>query len=254
MIKKSLLLLSFITSGVMAQDDFIEFGSAQYITSTDTLPYRLLSPKIPDPKRKYPLIVFLHGAGERGNDNNSQLGYIAPLFINLDNRLKFPCYVLAPQCPSGDQWAAYDRSNFTYKFQSQPTQAMQRLIELLGMIEKQYPIDTQRIYITGLSMGGFGTWDLLARFPKRFAAAVPICGGADLTTVHAFKYLPIWCFHGAKDSVVPVEKSREIINEIRRLGGKPKYTEYPDIDHNSWEPAFKEEKLLQWLFLQKSKP
>ena len=135
-----------------------------------------------------------------------------------------------------------------------PTRPMQLFIQLLDKVLKEYPIDPARIYVTGVSMGGFGTWDLLARFPTRFAAAVPICGGGDESTAAKIKHVPIWAFHGALDHTVPPEKSRSMIQALQRAGGLPGYTEYPDIEHNSWVWAYRDPHLMVWLFKQKLAP
>jgi predicted peptidase len=127
---------------------------------------------------------------------------------------------------------------------------MAMVIELIAKIEKEFPIDRSRIYVTGLSMGGYGTWDLIARFPHRFAAAVPVCGGGDPETASQIKHIPLWAFHGALDNVVPPGQSRVMVRALQDAGGTPGYTEYPDVKHDSWVYAFREPHLLPWLFNQ----
>jgi predicted peptidase len=124
-------------------------------------------------------------------------------------------------------------------------------LELLNMIEDNYPIDPDRIYVTGISMGGYAAWEALIRHPQRFAAAIPVCGGGDVSHADRVKNIPVWAFHGADDPVVPVECSRSMIKMIKNAGGQPLYTEYPGAGHNSWDRAYAEPELLSWLFSQK---
>ncbi|MGE3805775.1 MAG: dienelactone hydrolase family protein [Gemmataceae bacterium] len=211
-----------------------------------TLPYRLLKPKKIEAKQKYPLVVFLHGAGERGNDNEKQLIHGVGNFVeNLD---KHPCFLVAPQCPSGQKWADWSAKG---PQTPEPTEPCRLVLELIAKLQKDLPVDSKRIYITGLSMGGFGSWDLIARQPDLFAAAVPICGGGDAKTAEKIAKIPIWCFHGDKDTAVKVERSREMIEALKKAGGKPKYTEYPGVGHSSWVPAYKDPEMHDWLFSQK---
>ena len=128
---------------------------------------------------------------------------------------------------------------------------MEMLIQMMEKIAIEYPIDHTRIYITGVSMGGFGTWDLLARLPYRFAAAVPICGGGDIDIIEKIKHVPIWAFHGADDETVPPEGTRKLIQELWDAGAYPGFTEFPGVGHTSWHQAYKEPHLMPWLFKQK---
>jgi predicted peptidase len=192
----------------------------------------------------------MHGAGERGNDNEVQINHIKELFLDPDNRSRHACYVIAPQCPQKTMWATHHREGNRLIMKDKPTTPMQLLIELISKIEKEFPVDRSRIYITGLSMGGYGTWDLIARFPNRFAAAIPICGGGDTKTAETIKQIPLWAFHGALDGVVPPNQSRAMIKATQDAGGKPGYTEYPGVEHDSWVYAYREPYLLPWLFDQ----
>jgi predicted peptidase len=227
-----------------------DFGKDIFIQNGDSLPYRLLKP-LAVSQQNFPLVIFLHGAGERGNDNEVQIRHITELFLNDKNRMNYPCYVVAPQCPKGEMWAKYDGEIATMKLRKTPTIAMSLVIALIDSIIDKYPIDRSRIYITGLSMGGFGTWDLVSRYPDKFAAAVPICGGGDASMAGALKNLPIWVFHGSKDRIVSPKHSRKMIAALQEAGGLPGYTEYPDVEHNSWVNAYREPILLEWLFKQK---
>ncbi len=211
------------------------------------LPLRLLKPEHYDPKEKYPLVLFLHGAGERGTDNDKQLIHGVREFAKEENRKKYPCFVIAPQCPTGDRWADWSAK----RLPDQPLPPMRLVIEMLKKAQKEYSIDPQRIYVTGLSMGGFGTFDLIERHPDWFAAAVPICGGGDVSAAPKIAKIPLWIFHGAKDKVVPVTNSRDMVEAVKKAGGHPRYTEYPDAGHDSWTATYKDPELYTWLFAQK---
>lgn len=242
------MMLSLCSFGQI--EDVPLFDKLLYISNNDTLPYRFLKPVSPQSKKTFPLVIFLHGAGERGTDNESQIQHITELFLDPDNRSRYACYVLAPQCPEKIMWASHRREGSRLVMKEEPAMPMQLLIQLLDKIEKEFPIDRSKIYVTGVSMGGFGTWDLLARFPNRFAAAVPICGGGDIQTAQQMKHTPVWTFHGAMDNVVSPSQSRTMIKALQDAGSKPGYTEYPDVAHDSWTYAYREPHLIPWLFRQ----
>ena len=232
-----------------------EYHSRWFVLNGDTLPYRILYPKDFDRSKTYPLFLFLHGAGERGTDNELQLVHGATLFLEEENRQNFPCIVVFPQCPKKETWSWLDlgdtwktKRNWKINFPEDPEPAMKLVIALLDTLVSTEPIDEKRQYVAGLSMGGFGTFDLLARQPKRFAAAAPICGGGNSLLPCLYKETPIWVFHGAVDSVVPVENSRKMVDALKHCGAKVKYNEYPDYDHNSWDAAFAEPDFLAWFF------
>lgn len=217
-----------------------------------TLPYRLFVPKDYDPARKYPLVLFLHGAGERGTDTDrlfvhkSCFGWATP-----ESQAKNPCFVVAPQCPENDQWTRVENWSVpVYRQPDAPTEALRLVMELVPALQKEFSLDPNRLYATGLSMGGYGTWELLSRRPGLFAAAVPICGGVDETKAAVLARTPVWIFHGAKDGVVLPVHSRRIAAELRKAGGVVRYTEYPEAGHNSWDPAYAEKELPDWLFAQ----
>ena len=203
-----------------------------------TLQYRLLKPDNYDPQTKYPLVLFLHGAGERGKDNERQLIHGVRDFAKKENRKKHPCILIAPQCPAGAGWGGGQAK---------------LVLDLIPVLEKELSIDPKRIYITGLSMGGYGTWDIITRNPDLFGAAVPVCGGGDPAQAEKIAKIPIWAFHGGKDPVVKPERSREMVEALKKAGGEPKYTEYPDVGHNSWVKAYQDADMMAWLFAQKKK-
>lgn len=215
------------------------------------LPYRLLIPEGYNARRTWPLVVALHGAGERGLDNGAQLkNGVDALFTSDGARSGFPAFVLAPQCPKDARWVEVDWGALAHELPPEPSAPMAVLMRLLDDLQTRFRIDNTRIYAVGLSMGGYGVWDLLARDPDRFAAAVAICGGADLHTAPAIASIPMWVFHGRLDTVVPVTRSRSMVLALRRAGGTPRYTEYLDVGHNAWERALREPELLGWLFAQ----
>ncbi len=215
------------------------------------LPYQLMTPVKIEAGKKYPLVIFLHGAGERGVDNEKQVVHGVPQFASEENRKKHPCFLIAPQCPEGKKWVEVDWSADTHAMPKEPSPASKLTLDLIDATVKDLPIDTKRIYLTGLSMGGYGTWDLLARKPELFAAGVPVCGGADEHTAATLTKMPLWVFHGAKDTAVKPQRSRNMVKAILAAGGQPKYTEYPDVGHNSWDKAYADPEMFAWLFAQK---
>ena len=246
------LLLGFSSSFIKAGD----YEPAVYTDAAGkTLSYQLHKPKDYDAAKKYPLVVFLHGSGERGSDNAQQLKHGGPVFVTKEAQKKYPAFVVFPQCPKESSWAKLSFTDKEKKVQmaEQPTEPARLVMELIAKMEKENSIDPNRIYLGGLSMGGYGTWDLLARYPNRFAAAVPICGGGDPTKAASFKEVPIRVFHAVDDPAVPVERSREMVKALKDAGGSPKYSEYDHGGHASWDIAFAEPDFLSWLFEQKRK-
>jgi predicted peptidase len=216
-----------------------------------TLPYRLLKPEKYDTTKKYPLVLFLHGAGERGKDNEKQLVHGVAEFAKEENCKEYPCFLAAPQCPTGQGWSDFMAKKGTPS--KGPSEPGRLALDLVTALEKEFSIDPNRLYITGLSMGGYGTWDIITRNPDLFAAAVPVCGGGDPSQAEKIAKLPIWVFHGAKDPLVKPERSREMVEALKKAGGKPKYTEYPDVGHDSWVKAYQDADMMKWLFKQKRK-
>jgi len=245
MSKVSLLFALIITAQISVAQDFVEFDKLAYQTPQDTLPYRLLKPQEIKENQRYPLVVFLHGKGERGNDNIINLKYINIPFLNKKNRNEFPCYLVVPQCPATEEWTYPD-------WYQEPHEPISTVMDLIDSLKKLQTIDSTRIYLTGLSMGGRGTWYLITRFPSTFAAAVPICGGGDPHQADNFKYIPIWAFHGARDETIHPDESRKMIKALKKLGGDPMYTEYKKTGHDSWTKAYQEPQLLPWLFSHRS--
>jgi len=226
------------------------FDRLQYKNKAGSiLQYRLLQPKEDTSAgSKHPLLVFLHGAGERGHDNRAQLTWGAEFMLQAAG--KYNAYVLVPQCPREQRWAEIDWSKLTHTMPKTPSKPMGLVMEVITKLRKDYPIDPARVYIMGLSMGGYGTWDTIQRYPSVFAAAVPICGGGDEGNASRIT-TPVWAFHGGDDRVVPVERSRRMIAAMEKTGAKPRYSEFPYVGHNSWSPAFATPELLPWIFSQR---
>ena len=196
--------------------------------------YLLYLPKDYANQESWPLLVFLHGSGERG-DNLDLVKKHGPPKLIAEGK-DFPFIVASPQCPKGKSWEPVE------------------LIALLDELGSKYKVDADRVYITGLSMGGFGTWRLAAVAPERLAAIVPICGGGESFTTRSFASLPVWAFHGAKDGAVPLERSQVMIDALKKNGGNPKFTIYPDAEHDSWTETYANPELYEWLLAQKRSP
>lgn len=203
------------------------------VTRTVKLEYLLYLPDEYNRTRKrWPLMLFLHGGGERGSDLEKVKAHGPPKLIAAGRA--YPCIVVSPQCPEGEWWDA------------------EALGALLDNLEKTLRVDPNRIYATGLSMGGYGVWELAIRFPDRFAAIAPICGGGIAFRTHAIKHLPVWAFHGALDEAVPIQYGEDMVRLLRGYGNKRvKWTVYKNVGHNAWDRAYNNPKLMQWLLEQK---
>ena len=217
------------------------------------LPYRMLSPKKIVKGKTYPLVLFLHGAGERGTDNDKQLVHGCGEFAKPNNRQKYPCFVVAPQCPDGKRWVEVDWNLPSHTMPEKPSVSLKAALELVEKLAAELPVDKSRIYITGISMGGFGTWDAIQRRPELFAAAIPVCGGGDVAQAPKLKDMPIWAFHGDKDSVVMPRRTKDMVEAIAKAGGSATLSLYPGVDHNSWTATYSNPQVLAWLFEQKKK-
>ncbi len=223
------------------------------------LPYRLLLPKHFNPQKSYPVIIFLHGAGERGIDNEKQLVHGNRYFASKKNRRDFPAIVVFPQCPEENYWANVDfiwqddgSRIFDFKPERGPTAPLAAVMQLIDSLVQLNYTDNSMFYVGGLSMGGMGTFELLYRMPDTFAAAFPICGGGNPSTVATWaSKVPVWIFHGAVDAVVPVDLSIKMYQEACSNGAHLGLTIYPEVNHNAWDYVFLEKQLLTWLFNQK---
>ncbi|MCX6877661.1 MAG: dienelactone hydrolase family protein [Verrucomicrobia bacterium] len=215
--------------------------------------YRWSAPETLEAGQTYPLVLFLHGAGERGDDNRAQLQHGVTPLLEGAAKLKQPCFLIAPQCPANLWWAPINRETMHLSEADKPNKLLEAVLALVDETMKKQPVDAKRFYVTGLSMGGFATWDLLGRVPGRIAAAVPICGGGDPALAARFKDVPIHAFHGEADAVVPVRTTRDMITALEKAGGKPAATYYPEVNHDSWTRTYNDPELLRWLFEQRQK-
>jgi predicted peptidase len=215
--------------------------------------FQLLRPEPLEPGVRYPVVLFLHGAGERGDDNERQLKFLPAWLAEPDTRRRRPCFVVAPQCRVDHAWSTLDwNTKRAAPLPEAPTTDLAAAIAALDAVLAGEPgADAERVLLTGLSMGGYGSWDLAARMPERFAAVLPICGGGDEGTAPRLVRLPIWCFHGAADPVVPVDLSRSMIAALQAAGGTPVFSEIPGVGHDSWTPAYRNDAVLDWLFAQR---
>jgi predicted peptidase len=200
------------------------------VTIHANLKYLLYLPKDYNSIGKpFPLIMSLHGVGECGDNLDLVKIWGIPKILEHDSN--FPFIVVAPQCPANSWWQLH----------------LEELKGLLDEIKTKYNVDKSRIYLTGLSMGGFATWSLAALYPNDFAAIAPVCGGGEIRlAMHGAYKMPIWVFHGAKDPIIPLQRSQEMVDEIKKKGGDVKFTIYPDLDHNCWEVTYNNKELYTW--------
>ena len=222
----------------------------------DTMKYRLLKPIDYDSTKQYPLVICLSGGAGRGTDNIKQIAgsRAAQVLSTLENKKKYPAFIFVPQCPPGSDWGRslgkIERESLIKRGKDNQPSVESLVFEIISALEEEFNIDTTRRYIIGQSMGGFGSWHFILTHPQMFAAAIPICGGANPDLAKNITNVPIWVFHGENDNTVPVDFSRNMIAAIKKAGGNPKYNEFPNIGHNSWHLAFDTPELLDWLFVQ----
>jgi predicted peptidase len=255
----ALLALALVSTGARAEVTADDFEAGVFTDATGTtMHYRLFVPRGYDASspRLYPLITFLHGNGDQGSDNRRQVREGARVWAESTNQGSHPAFVLAPQCPAGDGWgrpaglAGYPAGS-----------PLDALFELLDSIERRYPIDPARRYITGMSGGGWGALRALSHQPRRFAAGILVCPAGEpsrnpevpsrengVGVVAGIERVPLWFFHGVDDPVVPISLTRERVAALRRAGGEPRSTEYPGVEHDAWLKAYAEPDLVEWLF------
>lgn len=248
-----LQLLFFVS--VSAQDAAEYERNAFVSSSGDTLNYRLLRPETEIKGEKYPVVLFLHGAGERGADNVKQLVHGGQMWLNPVVREQYPAFVLFPQCPEDGYWAYLSRPESFVPDEMPVMQETSPVIiavkELLDSVMALPQVDKERIYVMGLSMGGMATYDMAVRYPEVFAAAVPICGTVNPSRLNAAKDVKFRIYHGDADNVVPVAGSREAYKALKAAGADVTYLEFPGVNHGSWHNAFNDHDFLLWLFSQK---
>ena len=250
-----LFILVSLPQMLMAQD-YNMYEAGIYIHKRDTMHYRILFPENFNPQKKYPVVFFLHGSAERGNDNKAQLKNGASLFLQVNVRKNYPAIVIFPQCSKGGSWPNFkelpaQQGHTTLVFQQggEPTHDMKLLMGLTDeMLGKPF-VDKHHVYIGGISLGGMGAFEILRRMPDVFAAAFPICGGDNTANAYVYaKTTALWIFHGEKDDVVPPEHSESMVVALKLAGGHPKFSLYPNDGHECWDDALAEPQLLPWLF------
>ncbi len=242
-----MMLAPLAWCGQLTKDD-IEFRKKVFSAKKgEELHYRLYVPLGYDASRKYPLLVWLHGGDGRGSDNVRQLNggnqIAAHFFAGKEVQLKFPMFILLPQCPSGQNWSDPDIN--------QPTQWLELTMGALAQVRKEFSIDPDRLYLAGQSMGGLGAWSTLQAYPKIWAAAVILSAYDNFTDIQAVAQTPIWLFQGQDDDTVPLLLVQEMVKQLKRAHANLRYTEYPKTGHEVWKKAFAEPELLTWLSSQK---
>ncbi len=235
-------LSSLLCSAVFAAAEFDLRQTRQQLATApggkEKMDYLLYLPNgYHESKKDWPLILFLHGAGERGTHIDKVAKHGPPKIVR-DGTMDLPFIIVSPQCPNGKWWS--DKAQ------------LKNLSALLDAIEKKYRVDKKRVYLTGLSMGGYGTWHLAAAQPNRFAAIAPICGGGNVEDAKKLSGLPMWVFHGARDSVVPLAQSERMVRAVKAEEGKIQFTIYPEAGHDSWSVTYANPDLYQW-FLQQQR-
>jgi predicted peptidase len=240
----AIIFLLTMATPCAAQDTVDGFVARVYRNGRKTMPYRLFLPTGYDAQKRYPLVVWLHGAGGMGRDNLRQISgdQIAGtrIWTTPEHQAKYPAFVLAPQ--SAGDWADVNHDSL-----SAP---LALVVGILDLLAGEFSIDPQRVYVAGQSNGGYGVWDLITKRPALVAAAVPVCGGGDPDRAARATAVPVWAFHGTADKSIPVTASRQMVAAITKAGGHPRYTEYPGAGHDIWTRVFAEPELIDWVFAQ----
>jgi predicted peptidase len=251
------LIFFFFMFNYLNSQDLKLYEKESFVYENDTLNYRILKPLNYNPNKQYPVHLFLHGSGERGNDNSSQLTHGGMLFLKKENREKYNSWVIFPQCSENDRWPSLSSDKWNKSFStniSKPNKSLGLVIRLMDKFVEKKQVDKKRIYVSGLSMGGMGTFEILFRRPNMFAAATPICGNGipQLAKLYAEK-VPLWIFHGSDDNVVSPKYSLAMAKAIIEAGGSPKMTLYENTGHGSWNNAFAEKNFLTWIHSKSNK-
>ena len=250
----SFFLLLFCSVSLFSQDKS-PFSKEVFQLNETQLPYRMLLPENYNENKEYPLLLFLHGAGERGNNNESQLDHGSDFLLKINK--DYDAIIVVPQCSKEDYWSNVEverkESGYTFQYSvdEKPTKTMSALMAFLKFIKKEYSVAEDQVYVGGLSMGGMGTFELVYRSPDMFAAAFPVCGGASPLAAEKMKNVAWWVFHGAEDKVVPPIYSENMVNALKKVKASVEFTVYPGVGHDSWNNVFLDPDLLPWLFKQK---
>jgi|TARA_B110000902_G_scaffold89156_2_gene105890 predicted peptidase len=250
--KNLLLIIVFLMFSNSNSQDLELFEKETFEFEKETLSYRILKPLNYNSNKQYPVHLFLHGAGERGNDNVSQLVHGGKLFLKKENREQYNSWVIFPQAQKNDWWGYKDPYKFDYNVKE--SKAMSLVVKLMDDFTQRKDVNPNKVFVSGLSMGGMGTFVILNLRPEMFAAATPICGDGDPSLVSNYsKKVPVWIFHGSDDSVVSPKKSLKMAKAIIENGGSPKITFYENVGHDSWNNAFAEKDFLKWIHSKSKK-
>jgi predicted peptidase len=238
----------------MSQNEVDGFVARVYQQQGQTMPYRLFIPPRYEKSRKYPVIVWLHGGGGTGTDNLRQIQKDqvpgTRIWTTAANQTKHPAFVVVPQTTTGWDMTGSSAPNADRPDERQLTSALVQVLGILDALKMEFPIDSNRLYVAGQSIGGFGTWNLITKKPGVFAAAIILSGGGNADLAGNVKDMPIWSFQGDADGPAFLNSNRNMIAAVRKAGGKPRYTEYPGMRHEIWDRVFKEPDLVEWLFAQ----
>ena len=233
----------FLPAAEITKDD-VDFRKKVYASKKgERLPYRLFVPTGYSPEQKYPLILWLHGREGRGSDNLQQIVHTnqkgAHVWIAPEIQLKFPVFVLAPQCPITENWSDPDLNL--------PSKALELSLQILALVQNEFSIDPDRVYVVGQSMGGLGVYSLLQLYPEKWAGAVILTAYDNFTNAMAISRVPLWVFQGDADQTVPVTMVRDMMKQLKKANANLRYTEYHKADHDIWDRAFAEPELIPWL-------
>jgi predicted peptidase len=250
-------VLAFFSELATAQD-FAAYQKKWFVLEGDSMPYRVLLPEGFDATQHYPLLIFLHGRGERGTDNERQLIHGGKIFIDPAFRTQNKAIVVIPQCSPDGYWSNVTRNEkaselsqrFVYHKGGEPTRDMRMLIRLFKYLQQNYRLTNEQLYVGGLSMGGMGTFELVSRLPRTFAAAFPICGGAHPGIARKLKTVHWRVYHGLKDDVVLPSFSERMVAAMKKKRIDATLTLFPEANHNAWDPALADPQLFPWLFAQ----
>lgn len=247
-------VMLFAIAGFVEAEELV-LGEVDY--PPGKLPYRLLLPDGIESGEKFPLVICLHGGGGKGTDNQGAGCEAMTVLSRPDVQKEHPAILLMPQCPEEAKWVSmvwdeHDRKLGGYNFKNTNTTDQMTAVHSLALeVIKKYPVDEERVYVTGQSMGGMGTWYMVMRWPELFAAAIPVCGVGDPRMAEAIKEVPIRTFHGALDKKIPPETTRAMVKALERVEADVTYIEYPEVPHSSWRPAWEDPETIKWLFEQK---
>lgn len=249
----SITSLGSFYSATAASDEAHGFEASEIAGETEILPYRLFKPDNYQDGRKFPLVLTLHGAGKRGTDNENQVYNNALIYSNSRVQSFQPTFVVSPQCPKGESWVDVTGWGEGARPLREITDPMAAVVELLDGLLATYPIDPDRQHVAGYSMGGYGTWDIISRFPDRFEAATPMSGGGVPERAAELDDVRVWAFHGEDDTIVPVRGSREQIRAMQDADLEPKYTEFRSVGHTA-DPALQTNGLAEWMLRDPETP